>query len=1341
MAEETSTPKRRPPTFLRAIRRQFGLLLVVSVVLLAAYVSAGRQFMPAISGYSEFVENQIFEITGVPVRVESLQGGFSGFNPVIEINGLSMRVAADPAIPELIERALDFDRGTVVVDMARSIWQRRWVLQEFVAERLELDLEQNGDGGWLLGDIAMQGGAGIDPDTLYQAFLDIAQLDLRDVVVNMHTRSGEQLRFINGVATIQNRSGNHFLHVDITPEGQSRQLALSLEVRGGDLSVIDGSFHLAVPAANYSGLLGGQSIAGVNVEELIGGGDIWVDFESGGVRRVVATTELDTITFRSARDNPTTLDSLTGAFEARREKGSEHYSVSGLSFDLEGASWPRTNLYLVHRPEQSLLVRADRFDMAMAASLAANLELLSESMGGLLEQLQPAGVLENFELQAPLRENSGELVSLRANIAGGVVASVRNSPAMSGLTGYVEVSADLDGRRATGRIEVDSTDFTINIARVYTSTWAFDAVNGSLGFELDYNEGRKLRLTSNVLTGRLGELETRLQLTSALDQRPGGERENELELLIGVLNMNAAEKTPFLPDGPGARGNLREGMEFLEHAIIDGRFSNSSAIFRGQIVEGSEPITKTFQSFHQWHDGSMRFDPRWPVLDSDRALVLTDDENIDIFMENGSSLGLRAAVIEGSIRGSEPETSLLAVAGTGRSSSADGLAYLQAVPAAEDLRRAMADWRMQGSLRGEFELEVPLGVPEADTDIRLYLDFSDNDLWISQYELDLTEVNGELLFDTRTGIETGEFEARMFGGEAGIEVSSRGEPGEVDRIVVVSRGRADRRALMQWPRQSDLVKGLLGNARGSFLYSAELHLDQMDAGATSLRVSSDLAGLFLTLPEPFAKQAGEPLPSNLQVDQAAGVQSISGSFGSRLRFNLELEDSAIQRGRVRLGGGRSDTVEPDSGLVVDGRLDRMVLGQWAALLDNMQSAAPEKLHEVFTFMDIDAGELDVHGRMLHVHGQTLEDVHLRVDPISGGWLVSVRGESVQGTVEIPLDVDDYLQVQLDYLRFKEFEEPEFEPDATAQVAAAEEPAPLRVDLLAGVDPRELPRMHFAVDEISVGETPWGRWNFTLEPDAGGADFTDLSFDFRGLRLTPPAAEEAGQSPAPRLRWDFDGRDHATELAGLILADDMAAVLLDSGFAASLESQSARFAADLRWPGSPAFLQGSQLSGNLDLLVENGRFLETNAGGGALKLISIINFDAIMRRLRLSDDLLRRGLAFDEITGRLNMDGGLAHIENQLVISGPSSLYQITGDVNLRDETIAGEMYVTLPVSDNIPWIGLITGNFPLAVGAFLLDQIFGDQVDSLTSAVYTLEGPWEGLEPQFKQAFGAPGAE
>ena len=198
------------------------------------------------------------------------------------------------------------------------------------------------------------------------------------------------------------------------------------------------------------------------------------------------------------------------------------------------------------------------------------------------------------------------------------------------------------------------------------------------------------------------------------------------------------------------------------------------------------------------------------------------------------------------------------------------------------------------------------------------------------------------------------------------------------------------------------------------------------------------------------------------------------------------------------------------------------------------------------------------------------------------------------------------------------------------------------------------------------------------------------------------------------------------------------MLTANGYADSLESSSAVFITNVNWPGTPAFFAASTLSGELAFEIEDGRFEQGGSAAGALKLISIINFDAIMRRLRFSDDLFRDGLAYDEITGAVMLENGLAKIEDRLVISGPSSLYQITGEIDLVNETILGEMYVTLPVGDNIPWIGLLTGNLPLAVGAYLFDRIFGGQVDSLTSAVYTLNGPWEGLQPEFKQAFGSP---
>ena len=67
----------------RLLRRVF----IVGIFALAAYVSAGRQFMPAVADYTRFVEETVFGLCGLPVNLTALSGRFSGFNPSIEVSG------------------------------------------------------------------------------------------------------------------------------------------------------------------------------------------------------------------------------------------------------------------------------------------------------------------------------------------------------------------------------------------------------------------------------------------------------------------------------------------------------------------------------------------------------------------------------------------------------------------------------------------------------------------------------------------------------------------------------------------------------------------------------------------------------------------------------------------------------------------------------------------------------------------------------------------------------------------------------------------------------------------------------------------------------------------------------------------------------------------------------------------------------------------------------------------------------------------------------------------------------------------------------------------------------
>jgi len=282
-------------------------------------------------------------------------------------------------------------------------------------------------------------------------------------------------------------------------------------------------------------------------------------------------------------------------------------------------------------------------------------------------------------------------------------------------------------------------------------------------------------------------------------------------------------------------------------------------------------------------------------------------------------------------------------------------------------------------------------------------------------------------------------------------------------------------------------------------------------------------------------------------------------------------------------------------------------------------------------------------------------------------------------------------------------------------------------------------MQFTAQSIMRGDADFGRWALSLHPTPAGAEFRDVLIDVRGVRVGREA-EEA------RFLWTFDGQNHHSYMNAVLEAGDLGAVLSAFGYAPSLQSTSALFNASLDWPGSPAFFASTSLSGNLDMRIAEGRFLQgsASAANSALKLISIINFDAVVRRLRFSDDLLRSGLSYEQILGEVSLNKGVMSIQDRLQIIGPASLFQIAGQIDLARQTIDGSMYITLPLSDNIPWMSGIAVlnnliNWQVAVGVFLFDQIFGDQVDSLTSAQYTLQGPWAGLEPRLNQVFATPG--
>jgi len=1336
------------------IRRQVVLMLAVALVLIAAYVSAGRQFMPAISGYASFFEEQILSRTGIPIQVESLVGDFEGFNPILHVNGMTLLTAPDtPVAGEAV--ALFLQRATVIVDIPQSIWQRTWVLEDFVVESLELNLDQLESGAWQLR--GLEGGTGetVDLEYLYSLLQQVSQLSLRSVVINLHTFDGDTLSLRNGLATISNREDLHYLHANLTLAGSSEQMALSFEVSGNNLAAMVGQLHVDLPQSDYTGLFNRQSLARLSIEELFGGGSFWLSFAAGELREVVSEIELTTVTLQGEAPDPLSLRDITGKANLSRQTGSDGWDLTlfdmGLSW--QQLQWSPFNVHLSYVPETSIAVRADSIDVSLIAQLAESSGMMSESAQEQLAQIAPRGSLENFSLKMPLGEEALEHMVVKTNLNNVDVGSVRGSPSMWGLDGYAEIDYDLTARSASGFAEVESDRFRMRIPNVFTSIWEHNYVNGSIGFSLDLSEGMHLRLKSNPVVAQTDVVEGRIQFTSIINRPNEGEPRAELELLIGALRFDAAGRTAYLPDGPQVNEGLANTMQWLNGAILGGVLTNSGAVYRGSTLPNAPAATQTFQGFYSLDEGLLNFSDDWPNLSDVTAFVLEDDNNIDIAVQRATSLDVVATSVSGLIRENENGENWLSIAGSAEGATSNGLNYLQNSAVGDGLKSAFANWQAEGDFAAEIEVEVPLNSPQLQTAVRLDMDLVDNALFIPDYAIRVEELSGPVIFDTRTGVEESELSGRLFEQIANLQLSSESTDEILESVLVQATGLVTPDQLIAWPLQSQFVRDILQSMDGQLAYQANLTIDQSGAPDASNRllIDSTLLGASLALPHPFTKPVEVELPLKMDMTFRDDQQMIVGALGPTLSFDLELEQGEIRDGLIFVGESQSNFENlrdnNSEGLAVLGNMDRFMLEQWSDFLADFTSdeSVSEGLGSGIEFVDLQI-------ETFQLYDQELSDVNMRIVPqlAQQNWKIDLLSESIAGAVTLPFDSNDYLSLDLQYLRLPGEEADRIGPmpQVAIDVLAGEEEIP--IDVLVDIDPRELPRMHFSTNEFRIGDRPYGNWSFTLIPNDQGAEIDNLAFDFRGLRLGLDGApmeqdediepDQEGSEPrlVPHFSWRFDGVEHSSALTGILTADNMAQVLTANGYAASLESSSAEFQADLSWPGTPAFFMAQNLSGEIAINIEEGRFLQGAGAAGALKLISILNFDAIMRRLRFSDDLLRSGLAYDEITGQLTMIDGQVHIEDRLVISGPSSLYQITGDLNLKDETILGEMFLTLPVSENIPWLGLLTANIPLAVGAYLFDRIFGSQVNSLTSAVYTLEGPWEDLEPEFKQAFGSP---
>ena len=417
----------------------------------------------------------------------------------------------------------------------------------------------------------------------------------------------------------------------------------------------------------------------------------------------------------------------------------------------------------------------------------------------------------------------------------------------------------------------------------------------------------------------------------------------------------------------------------------------------------------------------------------------------------------------------------------------------------------------------------------------------------------------------------------------------------------------------------------------------------------------------------------------------------------------------------------------ENGYRIGGFLSELDVKAWADILGatnngsvpnnsnalGLEARAPVQIEE--TLLD---GNLKIDNVL--VFGQSFSETYFHFKPSDVTWDVDVNGQGVDAKFSLP----KYLLKPHQKLHEQAFPVvASFSQLQLSKPDASGSKKPVALVIGSGVDPATLPPLVLKIDNLLLGDEPFGRWDMQLKPVPEGVLIEPLS-----VRLK--ATDFSG-----RGRWLNDRRGlGGTFVQGEVKAKDVADVLRGWGKQPSLDSEKATASLQAGWPGAPYEFNVLEADATVAMKISDGHFLNVNSGT-VDKVWGALNFQTLLKRLRLNfSDLSSDDLTFEEIEGSLRLQNKVLRVE-KVTVDSPAVGIALKGDVLLAEEKLALKLNVAIPVTRNLVLPAAAVGGLPAAATAYVIEKVLGKQLDKLTTVKYIVEGTFDNPEIKVKDSF------
>tara|TARA_R110000824_G_scaffold318073_2_gene505289 strand:+ start:30969 stop:35006 length:4038 start_codon:yes stop_codon:yes gene_type:complete len=1289
------------------LRAHANTAVLILLVLLASYISVGRLLMPLASTQKDWLENELIKSLGLEITVGSLQGSWFRFSPIISLHDVEIIQEQNSDIMHSLKEL------NIALDVPQSLLKRQLIINRVVIDEMSLLLLENESGDWSLSGFSAS--ENDNTEQLLDILFNVERLQIAEAKLLLRRYDSADIELNNIYLDIQNNPQNHQAQLQFRINDQSSPVQMALRLDGNPLGIYSANAFLDINNLDLLPLIDDAYNQQMSLTAFNGSAQLWLDFDNQSVKQAQATLanlNLSADFLQSGQSIAITSGSADITAIQPIDKDWSFWAQN-LQFDFFNRPWESGDFFIelnLQNESPALDVKGESVNLAIFTDMLEALNL-TEQTRQVLSDLDPRGNLRNLHLQTDFSGLYPGAFDLAANLEDVAVDAWAQAPSGSGIFGYVEANQN------SGFVDVNSEDFTIHLPRIFQESWHYDAINGRVHWAVDNGS---VRVYSDTIDARNDAIHGRVKFEINNQQDAEEAWDSNLNLLVGVLDFDASYKSRYLP----TLNNIRGTMDYLDKAVISGNISNSGFIFRGKTSNVLDVNQQTVQTFYQVENAGLRFLDEWPMLENLSGFVKVNNNHVDISTQQAEISDIELDAATAQIRPLPDNAgSWLSVSTSATTAGNIGLNFLRESPVNARVGSYLDSWDLQGEVGLEVRLGIALNNTELENDIQVLAIPKGGSLYIPEYDLRFNGLRGPINFSVADGLQATGLSANLFDFPVAARITSNDKG-----VVITGNGRVSNTALQDWSLQPEFVKNLLQFSEGALAYRADLTIynqEQADGTLSSLSLSSDLLGLAFDLPQPFDKGIDESASLDLDMNFSAGLEHITVNFRDQLNADLIIEASELYGGEINFGARNQDfsirRLNSETGLLISGEISDFNLQEWQEVSQAFSAEEGESAAELVRLVDVRIGNLVVFG----VDLPAINTVLRRQGP---AWALYLDNEQIQGDMLFPDAANEALDVQLSYLRIPADEEEVdvTDPEVETLTGSIEIRSEEEVDVLADINPADLPAMNFHTDEFSLGAGNMGAWDFQLRSNNNGALISNLTMRTAGASITDLSGETGAT-----IDWQFNNGAHRSSFSGLFSAGNLAEVLPSFGYAAVVQSESARFVSELDWSGSPAAFALKKVNGQVDLQMRNGRFIDIESGSA--RLFGAFNFDALVRRMQLDfSDLYERGLAYDTISGVLDFSQGTVNTQDNFLIRGPSSTINVNGSLDLVNETIAADVLVNLPLGQNVSMVAGILGAWPIAITTYVASIIFRDQLQNFTTVLYRLEGPWDDPQAGFE---------